>query len=115
MASWRPRQPPRVEAPEWYRNYHPGSWDEPDGHEQAMIDGCSGSRCWPGAPLTARWPDWPQFLHDQHARRRWQEAKHAYRRQNPALASQEFDDLVNGEWAARRAERQAFPGGSMDP
>jgi hypothetical protein len=114
MASWRPRQPARIEAPAWYRDFDPAMWQEPDGHEQAMIDGCSGSRCWPGALLTVRWPDWPQFLHDEHARRRWEEAKYAYRRQNPALASQEFDDLVNGERAARRAEREAFPGGSMD-
>ena len=33
-------------------------------------------------------------LHDHHARRRWQEAKYAYRQDNPQLATQEFNDLV---------------------
>jgi hypothetical protein len=42
-------------------------WDEPDGHEQSMMAGCSGARCWPDSPMTVRWPDWPQFLHDGHA------------------------------------------------
>jgi hypothetical protein len=92
MARWRPQDPPRIEAPEWYRNYHPEAWDVPDGHEQAMMDGCAGYRCWPGSPGSA-WPDWPQWLHEQHARRRWQEAKHRYRQAHPALATQEFDDL----------------------
>ena len=93
MASWRPRVPPRIEPPEWYRTYHPEDWDEPDGHEWAMIEGCSEFRCWPDSPLS-RWLDWPQFLHDQHARRRWGEAQHRYRQAHPAFASQEFDDLI---------------------
>jgi hypothetical protein len=83
--------------------FDPVAWDEPDGQEQGMIDGCPSMR------------PWPDELHDAHARRRWYEAQYRYRQQNPALASQEFDDLVNGERAARRAERQAFPGGSMEP
>jgi hypothetical protein len=92
--AWRrSTDPPRVEAPEWYRNYHPEAWDQPDAHEQAMIDGSRGYACWPGAPESA-WPGWPQWLHDHHARRRWEEAKCAYRRENPALASQEFADIV---------------------
>jgi len=38
--------------------------------------------------------DVPVELHDIHARRRWQEAKYRYRQQNPALAEQEFNDLI---------------------
>ena len=95
MASWLRREPPRIEPPAWYRDFDPAMWDEPDGHEQSMIDGCSGFRCWPDSPLS-RWPDWPQFLHDQHAERRWREAQHRYRQAHPALASQEFDDLIEG-------------------
>ena len=94
MAWRRHLEPPRIEPPAWYRDFDPAMWDEPDGHEQSMIDGCSGSRCWPDSPLTVRWPDWPQFLHDQHARRRWGEAQHRYRQAHPAFASQEFDDLI---------------------
>jgi hypothetical protein len=41
-----------------------------------------------------------------HAERRWAEAKYAYRREHPALASQEFDDLVGEEARALRAERR---------
>ncbi len=63
-----------------------------------MIDGCTSSRCWPGAPDSA-WPNWPQWLHDHHARRRWEEAKGAYRREHRELAEQEFGDLL----AARAA------------
>jgi len=29
MARWRSTGG-RIEAPEWYRNFHPESWDEPD-------------------------------------------------------------------------------------
>jgi hypothetical protein len=72
----------RVEAPEWYRNFHPDAWDEPDHQEQAMVDGCPSMR------------PWPDYLHDCHSRRRWGAAKYAYRREHPALAEQEFDDLV---------------------
>jgi hypothetical protein len=85
--------------------YDPAAWDEPDGQEQAMMDGCAGYACWPGAPESA-WPGWPAWLHAGHARRRWQEARHRYRREHPALASQEFDDLVSGELRARRSERE---------
>ena len=105
MAWRKPTEPPRVEPPLWYRVYDAAAWDEPDGHEQAMIGGCDGYSCWPDAPESA-WPGWPAWLHAEHARRRWQEAKYAYRRAHPALASQEFDDLVGEEARARRAERR---------
>jgi hypothetical protein len=82
MAWRKPVAPARIEPPEWYRTYHPESWDEPDGHEQAMIDG------------SRRFFPWPDHLHEIHARRRWQEAKHAYRQEHEALAEQEFADLV---------------------
>jgi len=95
MATWRRQEPERIEPPLWYRVYDPAAWDEPDAHERAMMDGCDGYACWPGAPESA-WPGWPAWLHEEHSRRRWQEAKHAYRREHPALASQEFDDLVSG-------------------
>jgi hypothetical protein len=65
VARWRPVESRRVEGPEWYRVYHPEAWDEPDGQEQAMIDGCPSMR------------PWPAELHDHHSRRRWQEAKYA--------------------------------------
>jgi hypothetical protein len=82
--AWRRRQePPRIEPPEWYRTYHPEDWDEPDGQEQAMMDGS-------GAPAAM----WPPELREIHARRRWGEAQHRYRQQHPAFASQEFDDLI---------------------
>jgi hypothetical protein len=81
MAWRRPVQPPRIEPPLWYRAYDPASWDVPDGHELSMTGG-RDVRDWPG--------------HEIHARRRWQEAKHAYRRAHPALATQEFDDLIEG-------------------
>jgi hypothetical protein len=81
--AWRkPSEPPHIEPPEWYRNYHPEAWDEPDAQEQAMIDGCPSMR------------PWPAWLHAEHARRRWQLAKFAYRQDHPALAEQEFADLV---------------------
>ena len=83
MARWRAQPvPPRIEGPEWYRNFHPEDWDEPDAQEQAMINGSLGHGTWP--------PD----LHEIHARRRWAEAKHAYRRSHPALADQEFQELL---------------------
>jgi hypothetical protein len=104
MASWRRQEPPRIEGPEWYRNYHPEDWDEPDEQERRMLAGCE-----------VLGEEWVAGRHRMHAERRWCEAKHRYRRAHPQLASQEFDDLVNGERAARRAERQAFPGGSMEP
>src|SRR5690349_16757076 len=108
MARWRPQEPARIEPPLWYRAFDPAAWDEPDSHERAMMDGCRGFQCWPGAP-PSRWPGWPQHLHEEHARRRWQQAKHAYRRGHPALAEQEFADLVSGEAAARRRERNSQP------
>jgi hypothetical protein len=82
MAWRRHTEPPRVEPPLWYRAYDPAAWDQPDRHEQAMIDGSRG------------YGEWPAELHQIHGRRRWQEAKYAYRQQNPALAEQEFGDIV---------------------
>jgi hypothetical protein len=88
--AWRkPRPVARIEPPEWYRNYHPEAWDQPDGHEQSMING-SGTR-WPDCADGS--PGWLAF-HDVHARRRWQQAKHTYRQAHPAFWSQEFDDLL---------------------
>jgi hypothetical protein len=92
VARWQRRGPGRIEPPEWYRNYHPEDYDEPDGHEQSMIDGSAGYRAWPDAE-PSRWPDWPQWLHEEHSRRRWQQAKHAYRQAHPAFWEQEFNDL----------------------
>ena len=86
-----------IEPPEWYRNFHPEAWDEPDAQEQSMMDGCRG------------FGEWPDYLHDHHARRRWHEAQYAYRQTHPALAEQEFQALVNGELEARRRERGSGP------
>lgn len=85
MASWRPRQPARIEAPEWYRNYHPEAWDEPDEQEQRMLAGCE-----------VLGEEWVAGRHRMHAERRWHEAQHRYRQEHPAFASQEFDDLIEG-------------------
>jgi hypothetical protein len=95
--AWRKRdlEPPRIEPPLWYRVYDPAAWDEPDGHEQRMMDGSGAAAAM-----------WPAELHEIHARRRWQEAKYRYRREHSALATQEFDDLVGEEARARRAERR---------
>jgi hypothetical protein len=75
--------PPRIEPPGWYRTFDPAAWDEPDDHEQAMIDGCPSFR------------PWPDRLHRIHAERRWGQAKHAYRQAHPALAEQEFAELIS--------------------
>jgi hypothetical protein len=80
VARWRAAAA-RIEAPEWYRNYHPEDWDEPDAHELRMRAGC---------PSMDPWPD---YLREVHAERRWHEAKHAYRQAHPAFASQELEDL----------------------
>lgn len=93
MAWRKPVEPAHIEAPEWYRNYHPEAWDEPDGQEQSMMDGCRGFGVWS-----------PE-LHEINARRRWQEARYHYRQEHPALAEQEFEELVSGERRARQAER----------
>jgi hypothetical protein len=106
MMAWRKQlPPPHIEPHEWYRNYHPEAWDEPDAHEQAMMNGCSGRRCWPHSP-PSRWPDWPQWLHEAHSRRRWQEARYGYLQDHPDLSAQEFRELVEG-YHARHRERQA--------
>ena len=81
MARWRPADAPRLEAPEWYRNFHPEAWDEPDTQERTMINGSLG------------YGPWPPELREIHARRRWGEAKHAYRQAHPAFGEQEFADL----------------------
>jgi hypothetical protein len=90
MAKWRPADSPRIEPPEWYRNYHPEAWDEPDRQERSMMAGSQG------------YGEWPAELHEMHARRRWEQAKHEYRQGHPAFAEQEFADLV-----ARARERHA--------
>ncbi len=72
----------RHEAPEWYRVYHREMWDEPDAQEERMIEGCPS--------MSPR----PDDLHEYHRYRRWQEARHAYRRANPEFATQEFWDLL---------------------
>ncbi len=100
MARWRSKEAPRLEAPAWYRTYDPAAWDEPDAWELSMMDQCGG-RAWPDSPKDPRWPHWPVWIHDQHARRRWGEAKYAYLQAHPAFAEQEFDDI-----RARSAERR---------
>lgn len=95
MARWRRITDGRIEAPEWYRNFHPEAWDEPDAQEQRMIDGCPD------------WRPWPDDVHRWHAERRWGQAKHAYRQKHPALAEQELEDLIGEEAQARRRDRHA--------
>lgn len=72
----------RREGPEWYRVYHPEMWDEPDDLERQMIDGCPSMR------------PWPDHLHEWHCHRRWETARHEYRKANPEFATQEFHDLI---------------------
>ena len=74
--------PQRIEPPLWYRVFDLAAWDEPDAQEQAMIDGCPSFR------------PWPEELHRIHAERRWHQAKHAYCQDHPALAEQEFADIM---------------------
>ena len=81
MARWR-SVPGRLEAPEWYRNYHPEDWDEMDAQELRMYHGRIGMDPWP--------PD----LHGIHAHRRWEQARHRYRQENPAFGEQEFEDMM---------------------
>ena len=102
MARWVSREAARLEPPAWYRCFVLADWDEPDGHETAMREGCSSGRCWPGSP-DSRWRGWPQWLHEQHARRRWGEARFGYLQQHPAFAAQEFEAIQ-----ARHAERHAW-------
>lgn len=82
MARWRAAGK-RIEAPEWYRNYHPADWDEPDEQERRMLAGCTA----------ALGSEWVADRHRIHAERRWQEAKHRYRQAHPQLATQELEDL----------------------
>jgi hypothetical protein len=86
MAWRRHVEAAHIEAPEWYRNFHPEDWDEPDGQERHMMAGNLG------------WP-WPEELHRIHSERRWGEAKYRYRQTHPALAEQEFAELIE---SARR-------------
>jgi hypothetical protein len=82
MAWRKPVAAPRIEPPLWYRVFDPAAWDEMDGQEQAMFNGCPSFR------------PWPEELHRIHSERRWHEAKHRYRQDHPALAEQEFADLM---------------------
>jgi hypothetical protein len=100
VAIWRKEEAPPLEAPEWYRNFHLEAWDEPDGWERGMMADCDGRACWPDAP---EWrPGWPLFLHEQHAKRRWGEARYGYLQAHEAFAEQEFAEI-----RARRAERRS--------
>lgn len=84
MARWKADTGGPIEPPEWYRNFHPEAWDEPDDHERNMLAGCTalfGS-------------DWAADRHRIHAERRWAEAKHVYRQAHPAFAKQEFSKLI---------------------
>jgi hypothetical protein len=83
MAWRRYQEPPRIEPPDWYRRFDPAMWDAPDAQERSMIDSCRSFR------------PWPAWLHEHHSRRRWEEAKFAYRQDHPALAEQEFQELVD--------------------
>ena len=95
--AWRRRlDPPHIEAPEWYRNFHPEDWDEPDAQEQSMINGNLGG-------------PWPEELHRWHSERRWHEAQHRYRQDHPALAEQEFRELVESCREGRRREEEQYP------
>jgi hypothetical protein len=87
----KPRAPAQVEPPAWYRTFDLAAWDEPDAHEEAMQAGNLGM-------------PWPDELHRIHAERRWAQAKYQYRRENPALAEQEFKAIVAGERRARERE-----------
>jgi hypothetical protein len=90
------RQPSRIEPPAWYQDFDPAAWDTPDAQEQSMIEGCQG------------FGEWPPELRRIHAERRWQEAKYRYRQEHPALATQEFEDLVNAERWARKVEKRGW-------
>jgi hypothetical protein len=83
VVAWRkPQEPPRIEPPLWYRVFDQAAWDEPDAQEQAMINGCPHMR------------PWPEDLHRWHSERRWHQAKYRYTQEHPALAEQEFTDLI---------------------
>lgn len=99
MARWLSQEPPQLEAPAWYRTFDPAAYDEPDGRELSMMAECNGRACWPGEPECR--PGWPLWLHREHAKRRWGEAKYGYLQQHPLFAAQEFDEI-----RARSAERR---------
>ena len=92
MAWRKPQEPAHIEPPGWYRSFDLAAWDEPDAHERAMIAGHLGM-------------PWPDELHRMHAQRRWSQARHAYRKEHPALAEQEFSEIVAAERQAREQER----------
>jgi hypothetical protein len=92
VARWRAAGPERIEPPAWYRTFGPAAWDAMDADEKRMFDSCPSAR------------PWPEDLHRWHAERRWCEAKHAYRKDHPALAEQEFEEIVNSKAQARMEE-----------
>jgi hypothetical protein len=95
MAWRRPREPARIEPPAWYRDFDPAMWDEPDEQERRMLAGCD-----------VLGPEWVAGRHREHAHRRWGEAKHRYRQEHPALATQEFNEIISGERRAREDEKR---------
>lgn len=95
MARWRWVEPPHIEAPEWYRVFHAEAWDEPDGQELAMTGGVNLAGT-------------DGELHQYHAQRRWHEAQHEYRRTHPALAEQEFAEIVNSYNYRRQQEERRW-------
>jgi hypothetical protein len=93
VARHRWAEPARIEPPTWYRAYDPAAWDVPDEQERRMLAGCE-----------VLGEEWVAGRHRMHAERRWQEAKHAYRRAHPALATQEFNDLIGSHRERRSYE-----------
>ncbi len=88
------REPVHVEPPSWYRTFDAAAWGVPDGHELSMMAGHLGM-------------PWPPELHRIHAERRWSQARYVYRRENPALAEQEFSEIVSAHRQAREQEKRA--------
>lgn len=88
MARWKASTGGPIEAPEWYRVYHPEQWDEPDEHERLMLAGCTA----------ALGSEWVADRHRWHAERRWHEAQHAYRQQHPQFATQEFNKIIEAHF-----------------
>jgi hypothetical protein len=84
MARWKASTSGPIEAPEWYRVYHPEAWDEPDEQERRMLAGCTA----------ALGSEWMADRHRWHAERRWHEAQHAYRQAHPAFSEQEFRKII---------------------
>src|SRR5258708_23037349 len=76
VARWWVADAPHIEPPEWYRNFHPEDWDEPDGHEVTMTGG-RDVRDEPG--------------HVTHARPRCEQAKIGHRPTHPSPAEHELN------------------------